>query len=326
MALQDGSTPISFPLSENSFSKDLGSLLSSVSAYRREGCLTGREMQLIHYQVYLQDKPKAAMVICHDGCESAVRYTEWALFFHSIGFQVYLFDFRGHGRSDREIDNRSVTHIDSFKRYAKDLADITSRIDRRLPLHLTAFGMGGLVAMLYMQNNPKRIASACLVTPLIGIHFPEPRGWNRWRLSSSVRRGLARELIPGNVCYQSDEAFDRSPMKSFHRFAWYKEQRAADSRLQNNAYSLGWLNAAMQATGWIFSNRTKRIETKILLIEAGEDMVVPTDCYGKLLKYIRAGSHVRLSGMEHRLQNGNDAVLGDLMKLMQSFFEIPRRS
>jgi lysophospholipase len=326
MALQDETISYSFPLAENSFSKDLDALHSSLAAYRREGCLTGREMQSIHYQVYLQDKPKAAMVICHDGCESALRYTEWALFFHSIGYQVYMLDFRGHGRSDREIDNRSVTHIDSFRRYAKDLADITSRIDRRLPLHLTAFGMGGSVALLYMQNNPGRIASACLVTPLIGIHMPEPRGWNRWRLTRSVRRGLSRELIPGNVCYQSDESFDRSKAKSFHRFAWYKEKRAADSRLQNNAYSLGWLNAALQASDWLFSRRTRKIESKILLIEAGDDMVVPTDYYGKLLKYLQAGSHVRLAGMDHRIQNGSEAMLSDLMKLMCSFFEISKRS
>lgn len=311
---------VTYPLKEDGFSKELESVLSSTSACRREGCLTGRDMQLLHYQVYLQDKPREAMVICHDGCESALRYTEWALYFHSLGFQVYLLDFRGHGRSDREIDNRSVTHVDSFKRYACDLADLTSRIPRKLSLHLAAFGMGGAVALLYMQNNPERVKSACLVSPLIGIHLPEPRGLNRWRLSRSVRRGLSTELIPGSVCYQPDEIFDRNPQKSFHRFAWYKEKRAMDSRLQNNAYTLGWLNAALQASDLIFSYRSKRIASKILLIEAGEDSVVPSEYYAKLMTYLRCGSHVRLAGAEHRIQQGNCAMLSDLMQLMKFYF------
>lgn len=315
---------VTYPLKEDGFSKELEDLLSSLAAYRREGCLTGREMQQIHYQVYLQDKPREAMVICHDGCESALRYTEWALYFHSMGFQVYLLDFRGHGRSDREIDNRSITHINSFKHYARDLADLTSRISRKLSLHLTAFGMGGAVALLYMQNNPERVKSACLVAPLIGIHLPEPRGLNRWRLSRSVRRGLSTELIPGNVCYQPDEAFDRDPQKSFYRYAWYREKRAMDSRLQNNAYTLGWLNAALQASDLIFSRRSKKIASKILLIEAGEDTVVPSEYYAKLLTYLQSGSHVRLAGANHRIQEGNSAILSDLMKLMQAYFTVQK--
>jgi lysophospholipase len=237
-----------------------------------------------------------------------------------LGFQVYLLDFSGHGRSEREIENRSVTHIDHFRRYARDLADLTSRIDRKLPLYLTGFGMGGAVAMLYMQNNPERVQSACLVAPLIGIHLPQPRGLNRWKLRRSVRRGLSRELIPGSVCYQPGEVFERSDLKSFHRFVWYKEHRAADSGLQNNAYTLGWLNAALQSSDLIFSRRTKKIASKILLIEAGNDSVVPAEYYTKLLTYLKSGSHVRLAGAVHRIQNGNNGILGDLMKLMEAFF------
>jgi hypothetical protein len=90
--------------------------------------------------------------------------------------------------------------------------------------------------------------------------------------------------------------------------------------LQNNAYTLGWLNAALQSSDLIFSRRTQRIASKILLIEAGNDSVVPAEYYTKLLTYLKSGSHVRLAGAEHRIQNGNNGILGDLMKLMEAFF------
>ena len=311
---------IVYPLQEERYIKELNDILFSYSSQIREGCLTGRDMQVIHYQLYLNDHPRGAMVICHDGCESSLRYTEWALFYHSKGFQVYLLDFSGHGRSDREIDNRSVTHIDSFKQYAHDLADLTSRIPRKLPLYITAFGMGGAVALQYLQNNPSRVKSACLFAPLIGIHLPEPRGLYQWKLRYHVGRGLSKELIPGSVCSQPGEMFDRNPNKSFQRFVWYKEQRSADSRLQNNSYTLGWLNAALKACNGIFTVKTKRVETKILLIEAGNDMVVPAEQYKKLLCYLKAGSHVRLANADHRMQDGNNAMLGDMMHLAETFF------
>lgn len=309
-----------FPLRDENYQNELTSVEASLSEYCRDGCLTGRDRQLIRYRVYRQNQPRAAMVICHDGCESALRYVEWAAFYHALGFQVYLFDFRGHGGSTREIANRSVTHIDGFDEYTRDLADLTSRISRKLPLCITAFGMGGAVALLYMQKNPQRVASACLISPLLGLELPEHAGLYRWRLRRSVKRGLARELIPGSSCYQPGEVYSGSGWYSFARFSWYRRLRAADSRLQNNAYTLGWLKAALEASDRIFSSRTKRISTRTLLVEAGADRVVPPEFYGKLLSILPGSTHMRLAEAEHRIQNGDQKTLSDLMALLETFF------
>jgi alpha-beta hydrolase superfamily lysophospholipase len=171
-----------------------------------------------------------------------------------------------------------------------------------------------------MQNTPNRVKSACLFAPLIGLHLPAPRGWFQWKLNYTAGRGLSRELIPGSVSFQPTEAFDRNHNKSFCRFAWYKEHRLADSRLQNKSYTIGWLNAALKAARVICSSKTKRIETKILLIEAGNDTIVPAEQYKKLRSYLKSGAHVRLANVEHRMQEGNQTVLGDMMHLAATYF------
>lgn len=316
MILQD----VTFPLREENYHKELTAVESALSPYCRDGCLTGRDGQLLRYRIYVQETPRAAMVICHDGCESLCRYVEWAAFYHAMGYQVYLLDFRGHGGSTRRIDNRSVTHIDDFNAYVRDLADLTSRIDRRMPLYLTAFGMGGAVALLYMQKNPDRVASACLITPLLGLELPEPAGLYRWRLKRSIKRGLARELVPGSSCYLPNETFNGSGWRSFARFSWYRRLRAADSRLQNNAYTMGWLNAALEASERIFSSRTGRITTRILLVQAGQDYIVPPELYGKFLNLLPGSTQVCLSEAEHRVQNGEDKTISDLMSLLKTYF------
>ncbi len=316
MSLQDAT----FPLREENYHRELTAVEAALAPYCRDGCLTGRDRQLLRYRVYVQDCPRSAMVICHDGCESLHRYVEWAAFYHAMGHQVYLLDFRGHGGSARMIDNRSVTHIDRFDSYARDLADLTSRIDRKLPLYLTAFGMGGAVALLYMQKNPHRIRSAGLIAPLLGLELPEPSGLYRWRLKRSIRRGLGRELLPGSACYQPNEAYAGSGWRSFARFSWYRRLRAADSNLQNNAYTRGWLAAALEASDRIYTSRTGKISTRVLLVQAGEDAIVPPELYNQLLTLLPGSTQVCLSEAEHRIQCGDDKTVLDLMSLLNSFF------
>lgn len=312
---------LSFPFREENYHKEFTAAEAALAPCCRDGCLTGRDGQLLCYRVYWHETPRAAMVICHDGCESLHRYAEWAAFYYTMGYQVYLFDFRGHGGSSRQIANRSVTHVDDFDAYARDLADLTSRIDRRLPLCITAFGMGGAAALLYMQKNPDRVAAAGLIAPLLGLELPEPSGLYRWRLRRSVKRGLSRELLPGSSCYEPGEVYEGSGWCSFARFSWYRRLRAADSRLQNNAYTMGWLTAALDASDRIFQSKTGRISTRTLLIRAGRDQVVPYALFGKLQGLLPECKQVNLSEATHRIQNGDDKTVGDLMSLLKTYFE-----
>lgn len=309
-----------YPFPEDSYKKILEAKLHTLGGAYQEGCLFGRDQQTIHYRVFSHPSPIGAMVICHDGCESALRYMEWGLFYRDLGYLVYLFDFRGHGRSSRVLPNRSVTHVSDFDEYARDLADITSRIDRKLPLSLVAFGMGGAVALCYMQKNPHRIQSACLVSPLLSVYLPAPEGLYKWKLSRSIEKGLSEELLSGCTCYQPGEIYQNSGWHSFTRFAWYREARAADSRLQNTAYTMGWLKAALDASKRIYSAPTKKINTRVLLIEAGQDQVVPSVSYNKLMRLLPRGHYLRMSEAEHRIQNGDEKTLGDLMSLAANFF------
>ena len=316
MILQD----VIFPLLEENYHKELNAVVAALSPHCRDGCMTGRDRQTIRYRVYVQDAPRAAMILCHDGCESLFRYEEWAAYYYAMGYQVYLFDFRGHGGSTREIDNRSVTHIRDFEEYTHDLADVIDRIDRRIPLYLTAFGMGASVAILYMQKNPHRIEAASLISPLLGIELPSPVGLYRWRLRRSLKRGLARELLAGSTCYDSSEPYVGSGWHSFARFSHYRRLRQSDSRLQNNAYTMGWLSAALNASDRLFSSRTKRISTRVLLVQAGQDQVVPYALYAKLLNLWPESTQVCLSEADHRIQNGDNKTVGDLMELLRSYF------
>lgn len=321
-----------YPFPEEGYDALMAESEARLAPCKQEGLFTGRDVRLIHYITYEPASPSATLVVCHGSGESALKYLEFAAFFFDMGYKVCLFDFRGHGESWRPLPNRSVTHVDSFDGYVHDLADCVDRFAvSDLPLYLFGCGMGGAVALRYLQLEPERAAKACLLTPLVGYKLPEPEGLNRLRLSRAVGKGLGREMVPGSECYRPHEVFSGSNYQSFARFAFYRARRAADTRLQNSAVTLGWLNAMLENSDKLLSARlNRRIGARLLICEAGRDEVLPPDALG-LLRTRLPGSKVdggkkgaaliRFAEARHDIQNSEQRTLGDLMKLVYEFFK-----
>lgn len=321
-----------YPFPEERYDRLMTESEARLAHYKKEGLFTGRDVRLIHFVTYAPPSPTATVVICHSSGESALKYLEFASFFFDMGYKVCLFDFRGHGESWRPLPNRSVTHVDDFDGYVHDLADCVDRFaSPDLPLYLFGCGMGGAVALRYLQLNPRRAAKACLLAPLVGYRLPEPEGLNRLRLSRAVSKGIGREPVPGSECYCPQEVFSGSNYQSFARFAWYRAHRAIDTRLQNSAVTIGWLNAMLENSDKLLTARLNRkISARLLICEAGRDEVLPPDALG-LLRTRLPGSNIdggkkgaaliRFAEARHDIQNSEQKTLGDLMKLIYEFFK-----
>lgn len=319
-----------YPFREAQYDRLMTESEARLLPYKTDGHFTGRDQRSIHYITYVPSSPSAVVAVCHSSGESAVKYLEFASFFFDMGFKVCLFDFRGHGESWRAVSNRSVTHVDSFDDYVNDLADCIDRhAPSELPLFIFGCGMGGAVALRYLQLNPKRAAKACLLAPLVAYKLPSPEGLNRLRLARAVKKDLKWELCPGSECYRPHEVFSGSNYRSFARFAWYRALRAADTRLQNSAVSLGWLNALLENSDKLYSARQNRkIETELLICEAGKDEILPPDALSLLRSRLpgSAGGSKRGAGLvcfseaRHDIQNSEQKTLSDLMKLLYVFF------
>lgn len=320
-----------YPFAEERYDALMAECEARLLPYKTEGHFTGSDLRLIHYVTYTPSSPTAVIVICHSSGESALKYLEFASFFFDMDYKVCLFDFRGHGSSWRPVSNRSVTHVNSFDEYVTDLADCIERHARgNLPLYLFGCGMGGAAALRYLQLNPTSAAKACFASPLVGYRLPSPEGLNRLRLARAVKKGIGWELCPGSECYSPHEAFSGSNYQSFARFAWYRTRRAADTRLQNNAVTLGWLNALLENTDKLCSARKNRMITaRLLICEAGKDEVLPAGALDLLRSRLpgsagksghRGAGLVSFSEARHDIQNSEMKTLGDFMKLLCEFF------
>jgi lysophospholipase len=112
----------------------------------------------LYYERYQADKPKAVLIFLHGLGEHVGRYQNPIAHFKN-DFTLYLYDQRGHGRSDG-----ACTHVDAFGDFVRDLEgfiDFVVRQEKGRSVFLIAHSMGGQVALNYLGAHPR--------TPLVGF-------------------------------------------------------------------------------------------------------------------------------------------------------------
>ena len=82
----------------------------------------------MHAEVYNRLDARHAVVILHGYTESAEKFRELAWYFVQSGYSVFAMDHRGHGRSVREVEDTSVTHVDRFSDYLRDLGEFMENV------------------------------------------------------------------------------------------------------------------------------------------------------------------------------------------------------
>ena len=123
----------------------------------------------IHYTVWKADDPKGTIVILHGFTESVVKFRPLAYVFLNEGYNVCILDQRGHGKSHRDVENPSWTHVDHFEDYVKDFEIFLDRAVKKVPGPYYLFGhsMGGAVSALYLETGSTFFKKAVLTSPMI---------------------------------------------------------------------------------------------------------------------------------------------------------------
>lgn len=77
--------------------------------------------------------------------------------FAEAGFDVIMYDLRGHGRSERPVTGYQL------ERFVADLAGLLDELDVRSPVHLVGNSFGGTVAFGFAAAHPERVRSLAMI-------------------------------------------------------------------------------------------------------------------------------------------------------------------
>lgn len=277
----------------------------------------------LHCEIYNRYDARKVVVIVHGYTECAEKFRELAWYFIQNGFSVFSMDQRGHGKSVREVEDLSVTHVEHFADYLHDLEQFMEKIvyPRTSGQKICLFGhsMGGAVAAFALIEHPEWFSRAVLNAPMIApITRPLPRRAAKAMGDMFCLMGKGKErAFVGKPFDAAREKYETSHMTSRARFDYYQKKRVARAELQNCSPTYSWIREAAGVTEPLL-HRAQMIRVPVMLCQAIQDSIVDLGDQERFIKKVPDGKLVRF-GAKHELYSSHDEVLGDYVNKIIDF-------
>lgn len=269
----------------------------------------------LYYEFYRPAAPIGAVIISHGYCESAEKYKEVIYYFTKAGYEVYIAEHRGHGRSFRETTHPNMVHVSSFNSYVTDLHAFISTIVKpyagELPLYLFAHSMGGAIGALYLETYPDTFARAVLSAPMLALSMkplPIPCAIALGRIMIRLRRD--GNYAPGQHAFSPGRNFEKSGSSCPERFHYYQEKKEASPCFQNSGSSYGWAYHSLTACRHITQKRNcGKITVPVLVFRSLNDGVVEPSGILRFVKNTPSSRQIDFEGSRHEIYNSPSKVL-----------------
>ena len=106
-------------LSEEEFPAGIREIERQLDACRHEGYISSFDGTRLHYEYFLAENSVASVVIVHGLSEFTKKFYEVASYLLRQGYNVFLYDQRCHGLSDRLTDRIDLIHVDRYRDYVE---------------------------------------------------------------------------------------------------------------------------------------------------------------------------------------------------------------
>ncbi len=247
-------------------------------------------------QSYELDRSNGTVIIVHGYCEHSLRYGHVVNALTEAGYNVYLFDQRGHGKSDGP---RAA--VLRFEEYLEDMDVFLEQVRKSYgegPLFLLGHSMGGLVVAHYTLSRRPDIAGVVLSSPYLGLKVKVP-AWKEAlaRVTSRLVPSLSlkSEIDPHLLSHDGgmvEEYISDPAVSKLNNARWYTESSASQDYCQENARSF---------------------PVPMLLMHGGDDRIADPDASRRFFKRVgREDSKLVIhEGFFHEIFNetGRDVVL-----------------
>lgn len=263
-------------IEDAAFAGAMDAIRAELALHRTEGFFTGAEGTAIYYEYFLCEDARGSVVLLHGMSEFTCKHYELAWYLLHRGYNVFLYDHRCHGRSQRLTERMDLIHVEHFEDYAQDLDIFVHTVVKpvvRGPLYLYGHSMGGAVSLFYLQAHPGVFARAVLSSPLfepvVGVPVPIA-ALSAWL--DQCRRGPKSKLT------HSQEFLPRIPEQWLDDPRWSRNLymlrlRLAEPRYQTTPMSARFALRALYLTPRLL-RMAKKITTPHLLISGEADTVI----------------------------------------------------
>ena len=317
---------------ENHFSQTMQGPAQALWRKRVEGVVHGTDEKKLFWVRLTSPLHTKAIVVVNGRVESAWKYQELFYDLFRQGFDIYSFDHRGQGLSDRVLDNYPKRgHVNHFDDYVKDMQTLTEHfsLDNYRQKYILAHSMGCAIATRYIQSVPEHPFDAmALSAPMFGINMPnylKPIGRPFSRLLKELKP--AETYAPGQKDYYA-KPFENNPLTRSHaRYSWFRNLYDEMSELQLGGPTIHWVWQSLIAVNDCIQ-QAKKIIIPVLILQAEQDMIVDNSAQNRFYRRLsKANPQARLElckESRHEILFERDPVRNSALDTIVHFFNQSR--
>ncbi|MBL7068568.1 MAG: alpha/beta hydrolase [Candidatus Omnitrophica bacterium] len=276
----------------------MGDIISKESSFK------GYDGIELFYQAWLPKRERGSIVIVHGAGEHSSRYAHVGDYFANLGYAVYAYDQRGHGRSR---GRRGC--VKNFNEYILDLKRFASRLSAKENIFILGHSLGGLIAIRFTMDYPEGITGLIATSPVLGLNMRVP-AWKKF-LAYALHLiyptfTLIDDAIPSrylshdtNVC----ESCDNDPLVH---------------KLRSVRFFTEYLKTSIRTTG-----EPGKLKTPCLILQAGDDKIASVEAVKRFYQKISSEKKTLkiYPHFYHEILNETDKekVLRDIREFLESF-------
>ncbi len=313
-------------ISEQDYLTQIPVIEQELQNYAMHGVVTSFDGCKLDYELYLTEQGHATIIIVHGLSEFYKKYYEMTWYFLNMGYNVCLYDQRGHGRSERSIDDLSLIHVNHFDDYVKDLDYIIRQLVLPacpdVPIYLYSHSMGGAVTSLYLASENPVVPRAILSSPMIcastcGVPLPIVQ---LKTLFCKIKNGWNAKF-PYSPDFNPKVRLEQSSDISYVRFQHNLNYRIKYPQYQTSPTTNRWIWEALQMQHRLLSSHTANaIQADILLLNAGKDTTVKTRPQQRFAKKLKSCTYRTFPNSKHSIYNASDEILEEYYQTIFEFY------
>ncbi len=314
-------------LTDEEFPEKIKGISEELSHFEAKGILMSVGNCPISYTYYKAENAKANIVILHGFTEFSVKYHEMIYLYLNMGYNVFIYDQRGHGYSGRQVEDLTLAYVENFSDYVWDLKNIMDEVVKpngdNLPVYIFSHSMGGAVAAIYMIENRRAVKKAVLSSPMVE---PVTAGLPSFIVRSAAKRE-AKKIGWDKPFKYTDRGSAPGADSSLGEALKLSRVRhtallhAGDKHYQSSRVTNRWIYEALGVKKIILKKKNARkIDAPVFLFCADEDTVVKNEKIKRFAKMLPDSTVVTMKGAKHTIFTGTTECLEDYMSKVLGFY------
>lgn len=315
-------------ISQNNYKSEM---LSKVEPYLKEklknGYILGINNVKLYYEKYINENPKANIVICHGFGEFTEKYNELIYYFVKDGYSVFVIEHRGNGRSQRlGIDNYQI-NVEKFDNYVSDFKKFIDEIvipsSQNKGLFLFAHSMGGAIGTIFLEEYCDYFKAAVFSAPMHEINTGKIPKLLAMVVSNAMKFfGKGGDYIPGQSPYKEREVFYSRATSCKERYNYLNEKVRNNNNYQSGGASAYWYIESVKADKKLIKKENaSKVKIPVLLFQSEYDTHVIPEAQNKFAAHASNCKIIRIKSAKHEAYSEIDEISFAFFDKTLSFYE-----